>query len=156
MANEFGAGIVAGVTGGSATWSPQLLTQLCIESTTAIETRQQTNQILKEEQEQLEDLHGSLALISEELAMVERGTDTFSECSRRLTTTRDHLDQLAVDHQAYLQQRSTSLVHDDLFASLVYSDLDIDHPGLAALATARDIHDRIEHQHWAGLTASST
>lgn len=152
MANEFGADIVAGVTGGSATWSPQLLDQLCTASAEAIETRKQTCQVLREEQEQLEDLYGALAVIGEDLATVERGTDTFTDRSKRLTTVQNHLDQLAAEHQAYLQQRSTSNVEEELFSSLIYGDLDTDHPGLAALATARDVYDRIEHRHWAGTT----
>lgn len=57
MQNEFGGKIVAGLTGGSAAWSPQLLDQLYTASEDALNSRQQTRQLLIEEQDQLEDLH---------------------------------------------------------------------------------------------------
>lgn len=51
MQNEFGGKIVAGLTGGSAAWSPQLLDQLYTASEDALNSRQQTRQLLIEEQD---------------------------------------------------------------------------------------------------------
>lgn len=149
LANEFEADIIAGLTGGSTTWSSQLFDQLYTASENALEFRQQTRQVLVEEREQLVDLNGSLSVIGEELAEIERGTDTFNDRSQRLTTIQNHLDQLADEQQAYLHQRPISKL--DLFTSQVYADLEINYPGLAALATARDVYDRIELRHWASI-----
>lgn len=90
-----------------------------------------------------------LRVIGEELAEIERGTETFSDRTRRLTTIHDQLDQVADEHQEYLHLRPSSQI--DVFTAFVYTELETDYPGLAALATARDIYDRIELRHWASL-----
>ncbi|WP_227379185.1 DUF7260 family protein [Haladaptatus halobius] len=148
ITNEFGADVAAGLTGGSATWSRLLWNELQSASEVAIETRQQTLPILTVERQQLEDLCESLAEIGDELAAIERGEYFFAERSDRLTTIQEELEELTYDQQVYLRQRKPS--DEGLFSSIVYVDLDTEYPGLAALATARQLLDRIEVHHWAG------
>jgi hypothetical protein len=148
ITNEFGADVTAGLTGGSATWSHLLWNELQSASEAAIETRKQTLPILAAERKQLDTLRGSLAEIGDELAAIERSEYFFAERSDRLTTIQEHLDKLTHDQQVYLRQRKPS--DENLFSSIVYPDLDTDYPGLAALATARQLLDQIELRHWAG------
>ncbi|WP_227377599.1 DUF7260 family protein [Haladaptatus halobius] len=148
ITNEFGADVAAGLTGGSATWSQLLWNELQDASEAAIETRQQTLPILAAERQRLEELHGSLAEIGDELAAIERGEYLFAERSDRLGTIQEQLEELTHDQQAYLHQRKTS--NENLFTSYIYADIETDYPGLAALATARQLFDQIELRHWAG------
>ncbi|ODR79187.1 hypothetical protein BG842_07275 [Haladaptatus sp. W1] len=150
LGNEFGPEVAAGVAGGSATWSQLLMDQLQDATKEALESRQQTFPLLIKERKQLEELCSSLAEIGTELAAIERGEYSFAERSDRLTSIQERLDVLTHDQQAYLRRRKRS--NKKLFTVYLYADLDADYPGLAALATARRILDRIELRHWAGLT----
>lgn len=149
ITNEFGADVVAGLTGGSATWSQLLWNELQNASEAAIETRKQTLPLLAAERQQLDDLRGSLTVIGDELAAIERGEYVFAERSDRLATIQEQLDELTHNQQVYLRQRKPS--DENLFSSIVYADLDTDYPGLAALATACQLLDRIELRHWNGM-----
>ncbi|WP_458191063.1 DUF7260 family protein [Haladaptatus sp. NG-WS-4] len=149
MANEFGVDVTAGLTGGEATWSPLLWDQLRRESEKAIETRQKVLQAVTAERQQLQKLRESLVEIGEELAEIERANYPFADRSDRLTTIHQRLEQLAEGQQAYLRQRETP--NEELFPSFVYTELDTDHPGLEAMAIARDICDKIELRHWVGM-----
>lgn len=149
IANEFGADVATGLTGGSATWSSLLWNQLRSASEEAITTRQETIQVLERERQQLEDLQNSLDEIGDELARIERNRYPFTDRSSRLTEIHQQLEQLADEQQAYLCRRETS--NEDLFPSLVYRDLDTNYPGLTSIATARETYDRIELHHWAGM-----
>jgi hypothetical protein len=73
---------------------------------------------------------------------------TIDECNDRLTSIQQQLDELTHDQQSYLRQRKRS--NEKLFTTYVYLDLDAEYPGLAAIATARRLVDRIELRHWAG------
>jgi hypothetical protein len=142
--------VIAGLTGGSATWSQLLLDQLRDATEEALEARQQTYPLLTKERKQLEQLHRSLAEIGTELAAIERGEYPFAKRSDQLTSIQEQLDALTHDQQAYLRRRKRS--NEKLFTSYIYAGLDTDYPGLSALATTRQILDRIELRHWAGMT----
>ncbi|WP_266082152.1 DUF7260 family protein [Haladaptatus caseinilyticus] len=147
--NEFGPEIATGLAGGSATWSHLLWDQLRTESEAAIKTRRRSLGVLSEERQQLQELRRSLSEIGDELAAVERCEYPFAERSDRLTTIQQQLDELTQERQTHLHQRKKT--HDKLFSSYIYGCLETDFPGLAALATARQILDRIKLRHWAGL-----
>ncbi|WP_227380601.1 DUF7260 family protein [Haladaptatus halobius] len=149
MADEFGVDVAVGLTGGSATWSPFMWNQLRRTSEEVIETRQRTLDVLTVERRQLRDLERSLGDIGAELAAIERGHYSFTDRSDRLRSIERQLEELAQKHQSYLQQRQTS--NDTLFSAFIYAALETDYPGLAALATAREVRDRIELRHWAGM-----
>ena len=146
--NEFSPEVAAGLAGGSEMWSQPLWDQLKSASEEAIETRQQAYSLITAEQQQLKKLHNSLAEVGEELAAIERDEFAFSECTDRLTSIQQQLDELTSDQQSYLRQRNRS--NEKLFTTFVYADLDTEYPGLAALATTRQLLDRIELRHWAG------
>ncbi|XRG94662.1 hypothetical protein V5735_20465 (plasmid) [Haladaptatus sp. SPP-AMP-3] len=116
----------------------------------ALESRQQAFPVLTKEREQLERLRSSLAEIGMDLAAIERAEYPFGERSEQLTSIQERIDALIRDQQAHLRRRKRS--NEKLFTVYLYADLDADYPGLAALATARRILDRIELRHWAGLT----
>ncbi|WP_435158174.1 DUF7260 family protein [Haladaptatus sp. DFWS20] len=147
--DEFGPEVAAGLAGGSATWSQLLWNQLQTASETAIETRQRSLMLITEEQKQLEELRSSLAEIGDELAAIERCEYPFAERSDRLAAIQQQLDELTARWQTYLHQRKRS--NDKLFSYYIYTDLDTNFPGLAALATSQEILDRITLRHWAGL-----
>jgi hypothetical protein len=149
IANEFGSDVAACLSSRSPTWSPLLWNKLRNASEEAIKTRQRTQQIVTTERQQLENLQNTLAEIGDQLARIERAEYSFSDRSDRLVVIQDRLEQLANEHQSFLRQRSTG--NADLFSSFVYSDIDADYPGLAALATACEVHERIELRHWNGM-----
>jgi hypothetical protein len=149
MANEFGDDVAVGLTGGSATWSLLLWKQLQDASKEAIKTRQSTYQMVIKERQLLEDLQHFLAEIGDELARIERAEYSFSDRSNRLAMIQERLEQVADEQQKYLRQRETS--KKNLFSALVYADLESSHPGLAAIATTREVRDRIEVHHWSGM-----
>ena len=146
--NEFGPEVVTGLAGGSEMWSQPLWDQLKSASEKAIETRQQAYSLITEEGQQLKKLHRSLTEVGEELTAIERREFAFDECTDRLTSIQQQLDELTYDQQSYLCQRKQS--NEELFTTYVYANLDTEYPGLAALATARQLLDRIELRHWAG------
>ncbi|SIR73544.1 hypothetical protein SAMN05421858_3512 [Haladaptatus litoreus] len=147
--NEFGPDVATGLEGGPTTWSPLLWNQLHTASEEAIETRQQTLEVLMAEQQQFKELQCSLDEIGDELALIERGHYTFDDRSNRLQIIRDQLEQVTLNQQSYLRQRET--MDGRKFLSMIYAKLETDYPGLLALTTARQIFDRIELRHWAGL-----
>ncbi|GAA0239781.1 hypothetical protein ACFFQF_30150 [Haladaptatus pallidirubidus] len=147
--NEFGPDVATGLNGGAETWSSLLWNQLHAASEEAIETREQTLKVLTAEQQQLSELVCSLDEIGDELALIERGHYTFDDRSNRLQTIRDQLEQVTRSQQAYLRQRET--MDGKLFLSIVYGNFKTDYPGLSALTTARQVFDRIELRHWAGM-----
>ena len=146
--NEFKPEVAAGLAGGSAMWSQPLWNQLKSSSEEAIETRQRSYSAITEEQQQLKNLDSSLTDIGEELAAIERREFTFNECSDRLTSIQQQLDELTHEQQSYLHQRKR--LNPELFTTYVYANLDTKYPGLAAIATIRQLLDRIELRHWAG------
>ncbi|WP_227357531.1 DUF7260 family protein [Haladaptatus salinisoli] len=146
--NEFSPEVAAGLAGGSEMWSQPLWDQLKSASKEAIETRQQAYSLITAERQQLKKLHKTLTEVGEELAAIERGEFAFDECNDRLTSIQQQLDEQTYDQQSYLRQRNRS--NEKLFTTFVYADLDAEYPGLAALATARQLLDRIELRHWAG------
>ena len=146
--NEFGPEVAAGLAGGSAMWSQPLWDQLKSASEEAIETRKQSYSLMTAERQQLKELHRSLTDVGEELAAIERREFAFDECNDRLTSIQQQLDELTHDQQSYLCQRKSS--NEKLFTTYVYADLDTEYPGLAAIATTRQLLDRIELHHWAG------
>ncbi|MFH5801603.1 hypothetical protein [Haladaptatus sp. CMAA 1911] len=148
--NEFSPEVATSLAGGSAMWSQPLWNQLKCASEEAIDTRQQSYSLIAEERQQLKNLHVALTNISGELAAIERREFTFDECNDRLTSIEQKLNELTHDQQSYLRQRKRS--NKELFTTYLYSDLDTDYPGLAALATARQIHDHIELRHWTGAS----
>lgn len=150
ITNEFSPEVAAGLAGGSAMWSQPLWNQLKHASEEAIETRQQSYSLITEEQQQLKKLRRSLTEVGEELAAIERREFAFDECNDRLTSIEHQLDELTHDQQSYLHQRKRS--NEELFTTYVYSDLDTDYPGLAAIATTRQLLDRIELRHWGGMS----
>ena len=150
IANEFSPEVAAGLAGGSEMWSQPLWDQLKSASEEAIETRQQAYSLISEEGQQLKKLHRSLTDVGEELATIERREFAFDECNDRLTSIQRQLDEVTHDQQSYLHQRKQS--NEELFTTYVYADLDTEYPGLAALATARQLLDRIELRHWAGTS----
>lgn len=95
------------------------------------------------------ELERSLEDIGDELATIERSHYSFPDRSDRLASIKRQLEELIQKHQSYLHQRRTS--NDDFFSAFMYEDLETDYPGLATLATAREVYDRIELRHWAGL-----
>ncbi|GAA0234635.1 hypothetical protein ACFFQF_24490 [Haladaptatus pallidirubidus] len=145
--NEFGPEVAAGLAGGSATWSQPLRDQLNRASEEAIETRQQSYSLITKERQRLKELHSVLAEIDEELSAIEQREFAFNECSDRLTSIQQHLDELTHDQQSYLRQRKRS--NEKLFTTYLYADLDTEYPGLAAIATTRQLLDRIKLRHWA-------
>ncbi|WP_266080647.1 DUF7260 family protein [Haladaptatus caseinilyticus] len=147
ITNEFSPEVAAGLASGSEMWSQPLWDQLKSASEEAIETRQHSYSMVTTERQQLEELHSSLIDVGEELAAIERGEFAFEECTDRLTSIEQQLDDLTRDQQSYLHQRKRS--NEELFTTYVYSDLDTDYPGLAAIATTRQLLDRIELRHWA-------
>ena len=84
------------------------------------------------------------------LAAIERGEFAFDESNGRLTSIRRKLDELTHGQQSYLHRRNRS--NEELFTTYVYADLDTEYPGLAALATTRELLERIELRHWAGMS----
>lgn len=148
--NEFSPGVATSLAGGSAMWSQPLWNQLKCASEESIETRQQSYVLIAEEHQQLKNLHNALSVIGGELAAIEQREFTFDECNDRLTSIEQKLNELTHDQQSYLGKRNRS--SEELFTTYLYSDLDTDYPGLAGLATARQLHDHIELRHWTGAS----
>ncbi len=148
IANEFGADVATGLTGGAATWSPLLRRQLRSNSEDAIESRRELRRMVRNEREQIGELYAVLVEIGDELAGVERPDSPFDRRVERLATIRGRLERLADERQTQLNRRETA--KQGLFRSLVYSNVDTDYPGLAAIAMARENCDRTEIRLWTG------
>jgi len=148
--NEFGPDVAIGLAGGSATWSQPLWDQIKSAAEEAIGIRQRSYSLMATESQQLNELRSSLTDVGDVLAAIERGEFAFDESNGRLTSTQQKLDELTQDQQSYLRQRNRS--NEELFTTYVYADLDTEYPGLAALATARQLLERIELRHWAGMS----
>ena len=148
MANEFGVDVATGLTGGAATWSPLLRSQLRSNSEDAIESRRELRRMVRNEREQIGELYAVLVEIGDELVGVERPDSPFDHRVERLATIRGRLERLADERQTQLNRRETP--KRGLFRSLVYSNVDTDHPGLTAIAMARENCDRTEIRLWTG------
>ncbi|MFH5801540.1 hypothetical protein [Haladaptatus sp. CMAA 1911] len=148
--HEFGPEVAAGLAGGSATWSQPLWNQIKSAAEDAVEIRQRSYSLMAAERQQLDELRSSLTDVSDVLAAIERGEFAFDESNGRLTSIRQKLDELTHDQQSYLHRRNRT--NEELFTTYVYADLDTEYPGLAALATARQLLERIELRHWAGMS----
>lgn len=98
------------------------------------------------ERQQLKKLCRSLTDAGEELAAIGRREFAFDECTDRITSIWQQLDELTHDQQSYLYQRKRS--NEELLTTYMYTNIDTEYPGLAAIATARQQHDRIELRHW--------
>lgn len=110
--------------------------------------RHNTLNCLSTELTQLQTLSEALTEISTELTRVEHKTVPFDERTATFERLTVRLDGLADDHQSYLHERNKE---DEFFTSkIIYAELDVDHPGLAALGSIRTQLETLHEDHWDG------
>lgn len=147
LAGEFSPALAHLVVNpGTAPFTPAVRTQLLEASDQAIARRHRTLSYVEAEVAELERLGGELKPVAELLEAIRARRATFDTRIETVRQARQRLERLLATHQAYIhdcpRRRYEPLIHS------VYADIDVEYPGLAALATAVGQLEALELQLW--------
>jgi hypothetical protein len=150
LPNEFSTELANVVLDPRGTaFSPWIADRLRAETREEVQNRTTSYRYLDEEVTALETLSTELDAVLESVRPVVEGDETFAERRQRLETAVETLDELARTRQDYLHRRADGA--DSLLRGMVYHELDVEYPGLDAIAAVRRAIDRLTIHFWAGI-----